>query len=216
MAGRTIATLSLIILAVGLTGCHFFTFLAVMAGPPRVQKAEFHFGQGKVAIFIESAAADGNVPIFERELALRLSEMFRSEKISSNVVPLDRSMSLPLRHPDFRTWSLQKIGRTLGADQLLYVRIMELRVRETADHPLVSPMAQIELKVIDVNAPPSRARIWPENGARELPLITRQPQEAASREKTDSAIIKLARDCAYRIAEPFYDVDLESPKLREP
>jgi hypothetical protein len=187
-----------------------------MFGPPRVQKAEFLLGKGPLVIFIESAAADGSMPLFERELHVKLDEIFRAERISSNIVPHSRVQSLPQRHPDFRSWSLQKIGRTLGADQLLYVRIQELRVRESPDHPLLSPMARLELKVIDVKAPPSRARVWPENGARELRPITRQAEEVSSRERTDMAIVKLARDAAQEVAMPFYNVDLERPSRREP
>lgn len=216
MHRRVCVTISLASVCIAVTGCQAFGFLTYMFGPPRVQKAEFRLGKGPLAIFIESAAGDGSMPIFERELHVKLDEIFRAERISNNVVPLDRAQSLPQRHPDFRSWSLQKIGRTLGADQLLYVRIQELRVRESPEHPLLSPMARLELKVIDVNAPPSRARVWPESGARELPPITRQTEEASSRERTDMAIVKLARDAAREIASRFYDVDLEQPSRREP
>ena len=216
MQRRICLTLLLVSLCMAVTGCQFLSFFTYMFGPPRVQKAEFRLGKGPLAIFIESAATDGSMPIFERELHVKLDEILRAENISSNVVPRERAQSLPQRHPDFRSWSLQKIGRTLGADQLLYVRIQELRVRETPDHPLLSPMVRLELKVIDVNAPPSRARVWPEYGARELPPITRQVQEASTRERTDLAILKLARDAAQEVAKPFYDVDLEQPSRREP
>jgi hypothetical protein len=217
MFGRKCLLLSLITLACGLTGCHIITGLTYFFGPARIQKAEFHFGDGPVAIFIESAAAEGGNPIFERELHIKLRDIFRAKKISTNVVPFDKAMSLPRRHPDFRSWNLQKIGRGLGADQLLYVRIMELRVRESRDVPLLTPMVRLETKVIDVNAPPSRPRAWPgTGGGRELTPVTRETQEVSSREQTDRATIKLARDAAYRVAEPFYDVDLESPAPREP
>lgn len=216
MHRRNCLTLLLASLCIAVTGCQFLSFATYMFGPPRVRKAEFRLGKGPLAIFIESAQADGSMPIFERELHVKLDEILRAERISNNVVPRNRAQSLPQRHPDFRSWSLQKIGRTLGADQLLYVRIQELRVREAPDHPLLSPMVRLELKVIDVNAPPSRARAWPEYGARKLPPITRQPEEASTRERTDMVIVKLARDAAQEVAKPFYDVDLEQPSRREP
>ena len=217
MFGRRCLSLLLITLACGLTGCHIITGLTYFFGPARIQKAEFLFGEGPVAIFIESASAEGGNPIYERELHLKLRDLFRAKKISTNVVPYDRAMSLPRRHPDFRTWNLQKIGRGLGADELLYVRIMELRVRESRGVALLNPMVRLEIKVIDVNAPPSQPRAWPSTaGGRELTPITRQTQEISSRERTDRVTVKLARDAAYRVAEPFYDVDLESPRPREP
>lgn len=217
MFGRRCFLLALIMLSCGLTGCQILTGFAYFLRPAQIQKAEFHFGDGPLAIFIESAAAEGGIPIFERELHSKLRDIFRAKKISTNVVPHDRAMNLPRRHPDFRSWNLQKIGRELGADQLLYVRIMELRVRESRDAPLLNPMVRLEIKVIDVNAPPSKPRAWPESiGGRDLSPVTRQAQEISSRERTDQATVKLARDAAYRVAEPFYDVDLEAHTPREP
>ncbi len=217
MLGRTCVLLSLITLGFGLTGCQILTGVTYFFRPAQIQKAEFHFGDGPVAIFIESAAAEGGMPIFERELHTKLRDIFRAKKISTNVVPHDRAMNLPRRHPDFRSWNLQKIGRGLGADQLLYVRIMELRVRESRDAPLLNPMVRLEIKVIDVNAPPTHPRAWPDSaGGRDLAPVTRQAQEFSTRERTDLATVKLARDAAYRVAAPFYDVDLESSTPREP
>ena len=217
MPSRRCVLLSLITLAFGLSGCQILTGVTYFLRPPQIQKAAFRFDDGPVAIFIESAAAEGGIPIFERELHTKLRDIFRAKKISRKVVPHDRAMNLPRRHPDFRTWNLQKIGRELGADQLLYVRIMELRVRESRDAPLLNPMVRLEIKVIDVNVPPTRARAWPETaGGHELAPVTRQAQEISSRAQTDRATVKLARDAAYRVAEPCYDVDLEARTPREP
>jgi hypothetical protein len=42
------------------------------------------------------------------------------------VVPLEEVVRLQRANADFASWSLQKIGRSLDADQVLNIRIQEL------------------------------------------------------------------------------------------
>jgi hypothetical protein len=194
-------------LTVASAGCNVFGPLFYLLGPRRIQKPEFEFATGPVAIFIEFARSGDEMPNFERELHDKLVEVFAERKISTNIVPYRDMTRLSRDHPDFPKWSQQRIGRAVGADQLLYVRIVELRVRQTPDHPVLEPMARVQWKVIDPNAP-EHARLWPRDEAREV-TVTRQTEEATTRERADIALSKLANDVAQMTALPFYEVDLE-------
>ncbi len=201
-------TCGLIAIAFSTVGCNVFGPIAYMLGPRRIEKAEFTFATGPLGIFIEFARAGDEMPNFERELHDKLIEVFAERKISTNVVPYRDMIRLARDHRDFASWNQQQIARAVGADQLLYVRIMELRVRQSPDHPLLEPMCRVQWKVIDANTP-ARPRIWPvEDSSREV-VVTRQVEEATTRERADIALAKLAFDTAQMMALPFYDVDLE-------
>lgn len=205
---RVAAALFLSGCALACTGCNVFGPIAYMLGPRRIQKAEFTFASGPAGIFIEFARAGDEMPNFERELHDKLVEVFAERKISANVVPYRDMIRLARDHRDFATWNQQQIARAAGADQLLYVRIMELRVRQSPDHPLLEPMCRVQWKVIDANTP-AQPRLWPiEDSSREV-TVTRQVEEATTRERADIALSKLAFDTAQMMALPFYDVDLE-------
>jgi hypothetical protein len=73
------------------------------------------------------------------------------------------------------------------------------------------------LKVVRVNELSSDALAWPskeERAGREVKW-DRQPRAATDAATTDVEAGKLARETAYQVAMPFYDVDLEDPPYRE-
>lgn len=189
---------------------------AYYLGPPRVQKAEFTFGPGPVGILVDTARPTEESPLFERDLHAKLAEVFRERKVSQNVVPFERTLRLAADHPDFYAWDLQRVGRALGAEQVLAVRIDELRVRESPDHPLVSPFVKLRLKVVATGADPAHARLWPDSPDGRAVEVARPPEEYVSIEQADAAMSLLAHDAAQLVARHFYDVDLEerTPRAR--
>ncbi len=120
-------------------------------------------------------------------------------------------------NPDYGRWSIQKIGRKLGAQQVLYIRLDDLEFQMSSDQPITEPRVRLHMKVIGVTESPETARQWPPRKEREGRLVehTRHAREVSDSVGLDSEVTKFAREVAFRIAMPFYDVDLEEPIPQE-
>lgn len=198
-------------------GCGpFFGAIAYYLGPRRIEKAQFKPTQAPLAILIEDLNRSDDQPVFSQAMFDRLVTIFRERKVNDAVVTRDRLARLRLSNPDFDRWSVQRVGRELGAAQVLLVRIERFSLRESPENPLITPSATLRLKVIDSNAPAANARLWPadEEHGREL-SVSRPPEEATTREQVDTAVAKLGRDAAELAARFFYDVDLEEQTPKE-
>jgi hypothetical protein len=198
-------------------GCNILGPAAYYLGPRRIQKAEFMLTEGRLAVVIEAAHPEQDNPVFNQALFDKLAEILRERKVPSELVPYRDLLELrQAGRRDFGKWSLQRIGRELRATQVLYLRIEKLQLRQTPDHPLVTPEVSLRYKVIGVREPSAHARLWPKEAEGRQVSRTRPAQEATDARLIDGEARKLAHDTAYLIAEPFTDVDLEERPPTEP
>ncbi|HRS28922.1 MAG TPA: hypothetical protein P5255_11725 [Phycisphaerae bacterium] len=209
--------LSLVFITASQTGCVGLRGLAYLMQPRQVQKPEVDLS-GRVAIVIDYARANHANPVFETTFHKRVVELLRENKVKAEILAYDEIDRLRQSHSDFASWSVQKIGRELNADQVLYVRIEELRLAQK-NNPLLIPSVALRLKLIAPRAPAANARLWPdadrERDGREV-TCKRQPGENEGAERVDSETAKLARETAYYVARNFYEYDLEIQPPREP
>jgi hypothetical protein len=216
MRSWELSAAALLVLVCSAAGCNVLGPAAYYLGPPRIQKAEFKLTEGRLAVVIESTHPDQDNPVFNQALFDKLSEILRERKVKSEFVPHRQVLKLRQTHRDFAKWSLQHVGRELRAQQVLYLRIDTLQLRETPDHPVISPEVTLRSKVIDVCAPHAHARLWPEEAEGRQITCTRPAAEAIDPRAIDTEAWKLAHDAAYLVAEPFIDVDLEDRPTTEP
>jgi hypothetical protein len=214
------AGLAVLLTLLGLAaGCNVISAIAYYFRPRDIQKPQYEFPRGsRVAIVIDAARPSDENPVFDRALYERVVEMLREGKSGATVLPLRAVIDLRRANPDFDQWSLQKIGRDLQADQVLYIRIDRLVIRQTPDYPILTPAVDLRMKVIDVSQPGVHARLWPEAKEGYPVSRARQTTEAADTgpDAADTEAKKLARDTAYYVTMPFIEVDLEQPPPVEP
>ncbi|MFO0838042.1 MAG: hypothetical protein U1D55_05900 [Phycisphaerae bacterium] len=211
-----------------LAGCQFIGGIAYFLGPKRVEKAEFKLAQGRVAIVVEYERPSDASPVFDRAFHERMVEIYRDEKLAQSkaksavtgeteFVAPSRWADLRQSDPDSRTWSIQRIGRELDAEQVLYIRVARLQLRETPDYPILSPQVLLRGRVISSNEPPPHHRLWPTGPMDEGREVSaeRPPQEFSGADQIDSEVTKLARMAAYTLSRYFLDTDLEAPTPKE-
>jgi hypothetical protein len=133
-------------------------------------------------------------------------------------VSQEEILRLRQQNPDFGQWSVQKVGRRLNAKQVLYVRIEELQLREAPDSPVLQPGVRMRLRLVDPQASPDKAQVWPGPQERDGRAVSRarQHREVPDAIAVDEEAAKLGKDAAYLVAAPFYDVDLEKKTPWEP
>ncbi len=203
-------------LAFTLSGClQEIGAISYYLQPRRMQKPEFELTAERLAILVETARPEQDNPVFTQAFHENIEKIFRREKLKTRLVSFEQTYQLRQENSDFRRWSVQRVGRTLEAEQVLYVRLDTLRLREDSGSPLVTPQADVRLSVVDVGSPAEHARLWPKNTeVREL-LIKRSPQEYVNTDQLDREAAKLGRETAKKVAEFFHEVDLEAPREYE-
>jgi hypothetical protein len=214
---RAAAVVSAGLLGTALVGCNLLGPIAYYLGPPRVQKAEFALtDRGRVAVVVDYVRREQENPVFTQALVEKLIEIFREKKSSTRLVPPEELLELRRTHRDFSGWSLQRIGRELNAEQVLWLRVENLTLRLAPDDPVLYPRVVLRVAVIGSDRPPERPRLWPEEPEGREVSCSRPPQEAGDFHTQDLAAISLARDTAHLLATLFFDTDLEQPLPREP
>lgn len=197
-------------------GCNIMGPLMYYFRPPQIQKPVYKFPSGsRVAVVVEAARPEYENPLFAQTLVDRTAEYLEKGKWNATLVPLSATYDLRSR-TEYPTWSIQRIGRELSADYVLYMRIELLGTRESPLTPVLSPRVEIRMRVIEVAAPAARARAWPEEPEGHLVRCTRQVIEASDPEMEDGELVKLAKDTAYWTSMPFISVDLEEKTPIEP
>ena len=201
-----------------LSGCKIAAAIGLLTMPPQIEKAEYELTEGRLAIVMDCVRPEQADPVFETALHKQIVKLFRENKIPCQIVPYENVIELKQAQPDYRAWSLQKIGRKLGADQILYLRIEQLRLRSRAD-VVVTPHVEMRIKLIGTQEPAVHARLWPGGDAEpDGRMITHQrsPVEVENPELMDSETTKLARETAYYVARHFHEYDTEINPPREP
>ena len=202
-----------------LAGCNIVGALVVMLAPPQIQKAEFKLSEQRVVVLIDMARPEDENVVFRQALHDKLVEIFGENRVKTDLVPEEEVLRLRQQNADFKSWDIQKIGRRLNAKQVLWIRVDRLQLREAPGSPLLTPVAQLRLKLIGTEQE-SRggARLWPSSQEPEGRAVqrARPAQDAASNTVIDEEARKLGKDAAWLVAMPFYDVDLEKKTPWEP
>lgn len=195
-------------------GCSLLGPIAYYFRPPQIQKAAHPLPRNaRLAVLFDAASPQYEAPVFEQALFTKLQEYFRRYESDAELIPLAEVLALRRAHSDdFPTWSVQRVGRELNADYVLWLRIEELSARESAGHPLLTPRVVLYSKLIAVAHPPADARVWPDAEEGERIECTRQAAEYTSPQAADLELAKLGKDTAWFVMMPFFDVDLEQPR----
>lgn len=196
-------------------GCNIVGPAVLLLHPPIKEPAEVELTEGRLALLVEYARSREENPVFTRAFHDRLQEVLREQKLPTTFISQDEVARARRAHPDFARWNLQQIGRELDADQVLYARVEQLRLRDDAVGLIVTPEVQLRLMLIDVHAR-DKPRLWPDETEGRLVKRGRPSQEATDPVMVDAETTKLARDTAWVVAKYFYEYDVEEKDPWEP
>jgi uncharacterized protein YneF (UPF0154 family) len=209
---RPRAGLAVLLMLLALTaGCRsLIGAMGYYLHPRQIQKPEYEFpAKTRLAMLIDNARPAEENPMFNQALLERVVEMLRDGGAKAEVMPLQAINDLRRANPDFGQWSVQKIGRTLQADQVLHVKLDRLVIRESPDYPVLTPTVDLHMKLVAVNQPATTARLWPKAKEGHAVHCTRQTADSSGADADDLEATKLGHDTAYYVAMPFIEVDLE-------
>ncbi|MEO1008160.1 MAG: hypothetical protein AAFX79_06315 [Planctomycetota bacterium] len=153
-----VASLALVIAAGVLAGCNIVApAVLLVQGPPKVPR-EFTLDRGRVtAIMLDDP--DSIVPsmAYRRELLATAQRQLASRAKVKDVVDSREVMATLQRDSAEQSMSIVGIGRAIGAEQIIWVRVERFRL--AADTGELRPNSRLRVKVIDVA---NNERLWPE------------------------------------------------------
>lgn len=152
-------TFTLMLLAVGLSGCRLFLpLIPWLSEPTRDVPAEYPYLANRLACI--SVWADNDVlfefPNVQYELAEHVSAAI-SEKVSVAFTPNREVVDLMARTPDWDRRHPSWLGKHFGADRVILIEVMEYTTREPGATHLLRGLIHATVKVYDPAYPNAAA-----------------------------------------------------------
>ena len=196
-------------LSLGLGGCgqQFGAFLYWTGLYPKpTVNAEFTLTKGPLLILVED---DYNVTQSRRiqdEIAARLGQELIRNKVNSRLVPLERLERVRQQDPDYAKIPADKLGRRVGAEQILWLKIIDYAVGdEQTEDPSEAAHMVVTVRVINCHAEHrDDVRLWP-TGREPHRLELNKTLGAVQGMGPERIELELIMDLVDQVAELFYD-----------
>ncbi|MGP1309198.1 MAG: hypothetical protein ACTS27_03245 [Phycisphaerales bacterium] len=195
-------------------GCNYLAPAVILLTPPPSRDAQFTLDKQRVAVvFIDDP--QNKAP--RRSLRAIMGQTAEQTLIAKGVmpsnmlIPSQTAMQLTSRESDSNKFSIVDVGRTLGADVVIYAKLEGFGL--STDGVTLKPYAVAQVRVLDAA---NNMRLWPEAGT-DYPVVYEGPQQAGETPGMGTARAEAERKLAERlgleIARVFFkhEIERESP-----
>lgn len=176
--------------------------VAVLAPPKRIPAVYELPKRKKVLVFVDDIVGPVRYEAVKRELTEGINDRLLKEKVAAKTVPYEHLFRLIASRPDFNLLSIFEVGKLLGADLVVYVRLDEFSLKDTPNVPLWHGKLRTTVRLVDV----SGKQLWPlDRPAGHVVEPVEMPEviDASSTYGTELAS-QMAERMAERIARLFY------------
>lgn len=143
-------------------------------------------------------------PSVYRTLHERMEQEFTANGIKSRLVPFDQVQRMRQHDPAYDSLSIREIGEKLGADQVLYLKVTDFRLRREPGTPVYQGRFIVRVSVISTERKRD-VRLWPQQeGGFEVAGET-PPESSEGDKSADDVARELTADLCNRVAKLFYD-----------
>ena len=193
---HAVLSISAVFVATSLMSCQIpgYTFGGIIP-PPKI-KALYEPIDQPTLVLVDDPRGALPSPMLLNLIADQVAFDLKREEIVNEFVPVSRLESLRGRDPDFATWAIDRVGRELGARQVIYVLIDSFDAAGTGQDSL-RPMVSARVKVVDAV---SGRRLFPERGELGvMGVLYREPEPIES--PSNAGAQELQRNLAIRLGE---------------
>ncbi len=189
------------------TGCETVGYVAdVIAGEQNIPAA-YEPQERATLVLVEDPLGKLPTPDLAPRIAGRVSDHLTDQQVVSQIIPTTVLNRFITQTPDYHThpenWPIDKIGRQVGAEQVIYIVVQSFQLSE--DNAIYRPVAEVRVKVVDVA---SGKRLFPTHTTAGYPVVTRQFYRSmeGSSGTTDNIVSRqLADQLAAEVAKLFYE-----------
>ncbi|NLW85446.1 MAG: hypothetical protein GXY38_01085 [Planctomycetes bacterium] len=199
-------------------GCQLVAWVVAVFQPPQKVNAVYEPPQGKrYLVFVDDRQPVPYEPI-KFELADLVSKGLVEHGIARSTVPYELVQDLSMT-PGFQSMPISEVGRRLGAEVVLYVQIDKLIMKDNPMSPLWQGRFETSVWVVDAEASPIDARLWPKDRPRGIghpvPPVELKPQENPSATYGQEVASKLAQGMSTNILRLFHKHEVSPDEGRE-
>lgn len=195
----------LLVLLAGLSGCGIIGSLYTIAVDPLVPKtpdpAEYLFDGHKVLVWVEDVSFEEKNPLLRRALTQRILEEMRARELAVELIDYPAISQYRQTHLDHGSRAAARIGRDLGADQVIDITVASFRLKHEAGAGYYRTSLSGSYRVIDAA---EGQRVWPEAEAQRPLSFTGQLTEGKGQAFEDRLVRQLCDEVATAIVYPFY------------
>ena len=134
-------------------------------------------------------------------------QILKDEEIISEFVPNNAVDDLRLNDPDFANWPIDRIGRHLGASQVIYVLVEQFYLRDSDG--VYRPAAVMRIKMVDAE---TGKRLFPTDNPDGYPVVSRLRFKGEATNGTAGMESMLMRQLAERMAQDVAHVFYKHPQ----
>lgn len=148
-----------IMILFAVTGCNYMGAIATIASGPRTNPAVFPLPSHRTLVFIDDPRESFTNPQMKTVIASQIVFQLKDNEVlaADQVVDLAELRAIQNElDDDFEKTAIDRIGRMVEADQVLYVRINAVAIRQ--QDTLYRPAASLDVTVIDAF---ERKRLFP-------------------------------------------------------
>jgi hypothetical protein len=198
---RLIHAASLLLMVCIAPGCNLLGFAAAgLAGDPK-QPAMFTPAKKPMVVIAEKFDNPADATLDAEPIARYTSEELRVHEVAP-IVACEKVAALREENPaQFRGMTIAAVGRAAGADQVLYINIINTTVNFADNSDMIRGHGEIRLRLVDAN---TGATIWPVDSAEGYPIVA-ETRIFRRAERSDALLrTDLHRALAARAARLFY------------
>ncbi len=170
--------------------------------------AQFTLTEGRLAIFLDDPNDLVALPEANAELLRELAKVFRTNEVNDRVVEVEQVARLVHSRTESARWSIRQIGEELGAEQVLYIEVLNFRLRDQPGTPLYRGRWQVAVKVIATERKHD-VRLWPKRPPGHRIEIETPLEQDDDPNYPAELSRRMARLLARKIAFLFYDHRLQ-------
>ncbi len=204
----------LMYVAAGCTGAGIGWLAAMFKGPEKVKAVYQPPKDKKFLVFVDDLAHPLSYEPVKRDLSEKLNKLLVENKVATDVVDYEQLLNLSIADKKFNQLGVWNIGRRLGADIVLFIEVKDFRLKEYEDTELWQGRFEVEVRLVDCNAPKDNPRLWPtdrkpDEGEMIPPVETEAKEESAASHGVEVAN-ELSEKMADRIDKLFHDYEVET------
>lgn len=200
---RSYAALLLTSLAF-MPGCQQLAILFLPDTRPMVQ-AEFQLPRGKTAVLVDDFMVRLEGEQVKNKIATGIIELLKEQRALRKVTftPPAKAENLKTEESDGTLVSIQRLGKQMGVDTVLYVNVTRFELQSDPEAPLPFPSGQARVKVIKIQ---TGERLWPiDIAGRSIRVRARREPQTLDADNRAKWADTLADLLAAETAHLFYD-----------
>lgn len=144
------------------TGCgysHGQLLFLLGFGRGQLIKPEFVLTKNPVLVLVDDPAEQVTYPVSMTHLAEQVADELLRNKAAVKIVPEESLAGLRRSEPEYARLSAREIGEKLGAEQVLWMEVLDYHVSEQIEDALNAARCTVSVKVLNVLEQSDRQRV---------------------------------------------------------